>query len=362
MELFTLGHRKALDGVRGLAILLVLAYHIPSLPLGGGFIGVDLFFVLSGFLITTLLLEEWRENGDLNLKAFYVRRTLRLLPALVVVLAAMVAVSALTEPPPASAAMRTSAAITLFYSANWFLAFRAYPRPELSATWSLSVEEQFYILWPALLWGMLRAGWSRRAILTAATLGMAASAVARAMVWNATGSFDRVMFGTDTHADGLLAGVVVALLVTGGIVPRSAGGVRALQGAALVVLACIGIFLPLGWSGDASMFLGGYVAVDVAAAVLVASLVTSPWAGLRAIFEWAPLVWLGRISYGVYLWHFAAPWILSRTGVALGRGYWPAAIGLTIAAAALSFCALEQPLLRVKRRFQRVVPEGRFSP
>lgn len=354
MEPFRLGHRKALDGVRGLAILLVLLYHTSMKTFGGGFIGVDLFFVLSGFLITTLLLEEWRDTGSIGLGAFYARRALRLLPALIVVLLAMAGVSALSEPPPAAAAMRTSALMTFFYSANWFLAFKAYPRGELSPTWSLSVEEQFYVVWPILLLILLRTGCSRRTIGGLVLVLMLASAAARAFLWTTTGSYDRVMFGTDTHADGLLAGVLAALVFSGNPVSKPGG----IDAAMAVVLGCFGIFLHFGWSAEPYMMLGGYLALNVAGALLVGGVLVSPW----RLFEWAPLVWMGRVSYGLYLWHFAAPWILSRSGLAPGSWFLPASIALTFAAAAVSFYALERPILRFKRRFERVATEPGSSP
>src|SRR5688572_4557652 len=172
VEPFTLGYRPYLDGVRGVAILLVLVCHIPNLPLQGGFIGVDLFFVLSGFLITSLLLEEWRATGNVSLGAFYARRALRLVPALLLVLGAAVLLSELRESRTAANATWTSALMTLFYSANWFLAYGAYPRKELSATWSLSVEEQFYLLWPLLLLVMLRLRCSRRTMAGVVIAGM----------------------------------------------------------------------------------------------------------------------------------------------------------------------------------------------
>jgi peptidoglycan/LPS O-acetylase OafA/YrhL len=361
VEPFKLGLRPGLDGVRGLAILLVVLYHFSMETFGGGFIGVDLFFVLSGFLITTLLLEEWQETGSISLHAFYARRALRLLPVLIVVLLMMVVVSAMTETAPAASAMRTSALMTLFYSANWFLVYKAYPRGELSATWSLSVEEQFYIVWPVLLVLLLRMGASRRTIAAVVAVALLASAAARGILWVTTHSFERVMFGSDTHADGLLAGVLAALFLSWGGLPRLAGALSPLNGAALVVLGCMGIFVHYGWSGDAYMFLGGYVALNLGAVVLVVYLLVSPWAGLRRLFEFAPLVWIGRVSYGVYLWHFAAPWLLSRSGMAIGRGYWPAAVALTFAAAAASFYGLERPILKLKRRFERV-PSRTLTP
>jgi len=357
---FQLGYRPYLDGVRGVAILLVLVCHIPTLPLQGGFIGVDLFFVLSGFLITTLLLEEWQATGRISLGAFYARRALRLLPALLVVLGACVVFSEVREDRAAAGGMRTSALMTLFYSANWFLAYKAYPRGELSATWSLSVEEQFYLVWPVILLGMLRLGCSRRTMAGVVIAAMAGSMAARIVLWQGGATPSRVFFGTDTHADGLLAGALVGMLFAWGAGPRSPGAAKALDLAALLSLGLLGLLVAIGWQADPAMIQAGYPVLNLGAAVLVASLVSSP--ALRRIFEVAPLVWIGRISYGVYLWHIAVFWMFGKAGWVGGALYWPAAIALTIAIAAASFYGLERPILRFKRRFERVASTGSISP
>lgn len=355
---FRLGHRRGLDGLRGLAILLVLLSHIPKYGpsyLSGGFVGVDLFFVLSGFLISTLLLEEWQESGRISLGAFYTRRALRLLPPLVVMLALVVTVSVTTEPPAQSAAMGKCAAVTLFYCSNWFLAFGAFPRPEVSATWSLSVEEQFYIFWPVLLLGMLRWKWAKSAMSAFVLAAIVASAAARAWLWSPLpGAFERVYFGTDTHADGLLLGCLAALCFSWGLVPRSKRWVSTVNwmgGASLVFLL---LFLFRGWAADPEFLRFGYPWVNVAATALMVSLMGSPWAPLKALFESAPLVWIGRVSYGLYLWHIGAFWILTRTPWSGGEAHWVKAMGVTFLAAAVSFYAMERPLLRFKRRFERV--------
>ena len=354
MEPFKLGHRPALDGLRGLAILLVLLSHMPNLGLNGGFYGVDLFFVLSGFLITSLLLEEWRATGAISLKAFYARRALRLLPALVVVLAVAIALSAWKDSPAEAAAMRKTALITLLYSANWFKAFRALPSEVLSPAWSLSIEEQFYLLWPLLLVTLLRLGASRRVtagIVIALLLGAAA---ARAALWRPDeAGVQRVFFGTDTHADGLLCGVLGALLMSWGEGPQAPGMLRAVNWSAHLFLGFLVTFLK-GWPFDRWLLQWGYLPMNLASAVLVICLVTSPWPGLRVMFQFAPLVWTGRVSYGIYLWHIVVFWMLGRLGLDLGWGYWPAAVGLTFALAAVSYAVVERPLLRLKRRFERV--------
>jgi peptidoglycan/LPS O-acetylase OafA/YrhL len=360
VEPFKLGHRPALDGVRGVAILLVLLSHVPTLPLQGGFIGVDLFFVLSGFLITSLLLEEWQATGTLSLGAFYARRTLRLLPALVVMLLAFVLFSEWRESRDVAAATRTSVVMTLFYSANWFLAFNRYPRAELGATWSLSVEEQFYLAWPVLLLILLRLGCSRRTMAGVVIAAMAASAATRIALLQAGATPNRIFFGTDAHADGLLVGALTGMMFSWGAAPRSPGAARALDVGALLALGLMALLVGIGWQADAAMVRFGYPALNLGAAVLIASLVSSP--ALRRIFEFGPLVWLGRISYGVYLWHIAVFWMLGKFNWSSGSLYWPVAFAVTFALAAASFYGLERPILRFKKRFERVGSAPSISP
>jgi peptidoglycan/LPS O-acetylase OafA/YrhL len=354
VEPFKLGHRPALDGLRGLAILMVLLSHMPSLGLNGGFYGVDLFFVLSGFLITSLLLEEWRVTGAISLKAFYARRALRLLPALVVVLIVVVALSAWKDPPAEAAAMRKTALLTLLYSTNWFEAYGALPNPVLSPAWSLSIEEQFYLLWPLLLVFLLRLGVSRRVVAGVVIGLLLGSAGARAALWAPeTEAVRRIFFGTDTHADGLLCGVLAALLMSWGAGPSSPGAKRALNWTAHLFLGFLVIFMK-GWPFDRWLLQAGYLPMNLASAALVVCLVSSPWPGLRAFFEAAPMAWLGRVSYGIYLWHIVVFWMLGRLGLSFGEAFWPAALAITVALAALSYYLLERPLLRLKRRFERV--------
>ncbi len=349
MEEFKLGQRKGLDGVRGLAILFVLLFHLPSLPFGGGFIGVDLFFVLSGFLITTLLVEEQREHGNIRLRAFYVRRTLRLLPALLAMLIATVVLSAVYDAPAKASAARASALMTLLYSANWFMAYRAYPFGGLTPTWSLSVEEQFYMVWPLLLIGLLRMKGSTRLKAGLVFSGLLLSAGLRALLWRSS-FFERVFFGSDTHADGLLAGALAALLLSAGIVPRS----RPLNVLAHVMFGLLFLFLYWGWLADPYVLLGGLLLLNLGMAAMIVCLVQAPGPLLLGFFEFAPLVWLGRISYGIYLWHMVVYGVPVRIPWLRDHCPWPITILLTIAVAAASFYILERPLLRLKGRFSRV--------
>jgi len=351
---FSLGHRKSLDGVRGLAIVFVLFCHVPSLPLGGGFIGVDLFFVLSGFLITTLLLEERRETGGIRLRAFYARRALRLLPALIAMLLVMVGISAWKDDPGEAANTRTGALMTLFYSANWFMAFKAYPCWELLPTWSLSVEEQFYLLWPLLLLILLKLRASPRSLAAVAASGLLLSAGWRALLWTWSQSYSRVYYGADSHADGLLAGSLAGILVSSGALPSSPALTRVLNWSGHLTLGLLFLFLRFGWAADAYVLLGGLLVLNLGMASLVVCLLRSPGPVLKGLFEFPPLVWIGRISYGLYLWHMVTFALGHWFRFPIWAAGWPVTMAATVAVAALSFVALEQPLLRLKRRFARV--------
>jgi peptidoglycan/LPS O-acetylase OafA/YrhL len=206
-----LGHRPALDGLRGLAVLAVLANHL-ALPFSDrGALGVDVFFVLSGFLISSLLCEEWIRNGKIQLRNFYMRRILRLYPALLMM---VFLVSWIT---PAKAYV--VAALT--YTTNWMIALHWQPlNLELGHTWTLAIEEQYYLMWPPILILLLRNLSPRKAILVPAAFGLLSAAL-RILVWQASGDFWRINAGIDTHADGLLLGSALGMASAFGIFPTA---------------------------------------------------------------------------------------------------------------------------------------------
>lgn len=311
-------HRPELDGVRGIAILLVMLAHagVPGFR-SGGVAGVTLFFVLSGFLITTLLVEERERTGRVSLCAFYRRRALRLLPAL----AALIAVGTAYQLVAVGPGFLPSVLIPLFYVGN-FVRQAGHDFWPFGHTWSLAIEEQFYLVWPLALI-VLR---SRRALLIVAVTGAALSAAANVLLWHGPGSADRVYYGTDTRADALMLGCVLAL-----------AGVRFGRPALLAAIACL---VPATVAtAPHTEFVVAPLLAAAGAALLIAS---AP----RAL-GWAPLRLTGRISYGLYLWNVPIAGVLEHrlTGVPLAVAMIAATYGL----AAISYRWIESPFLRRKR-------------
>jgi peptidoglycan/LPS O-acetylase OafA/YrhL len=295
-ELPTLGYRPALDGVRAIAILAVLAFH--SGALRGGFIGVDIFFVLSGFLITTLLLQEWRETGRIRFADFYRRRAARLLPALFVTIAAVAVIYEVSS----SFGLHTDrgfagiAAAVLFYSGNWIIALSQgnIPFGLLAHTWSLAIEEQFYLVWPVLL--LLLLSLSRRKnlrpLLAIALTLAVASALLRFVLWNAhTGG--NIYFRTDTRADGLLLGCALAVVYSTGsgraVLARYAGR----QTIAVLAVTAMAFFALSMTPRADLLYDGGLFAVALAAATTIAHIVSAQQSLPTRILASVPFVWIG---------------------------------------------------------------------
>jgi peptidoglycan/LPS O-acetylase OafA/YrhL len=284
-----LGHVPALDGIRGLAIIAVVAYHFLGLP--GGFFGVDLFFVLSGFLITTLLLEEREATGRVSLRSFYARRARRLLPALGGVLAFTALLGGLAFAVGQNAmgvlSFEGIAACAVFGANIVRMAGGSLPL-ELTPLWSLAQEEQFYLVWPAAL-GMLHRGRPKR--LAAALVGCALAVIAwRAFLVVQHGFTPRVHYGPDTRCDGLLIGAALAAA-------RSAGLLRIHVSAAWAWAALV------AFAGATLVHAGpvAYALVLPAVAVVAVLLIVTAVDGSR-LLAWRPLVWTGSISYGIYVW------------------------------------------------------------
>ncbi|WP_415624337.1 acyltransferase family protein [Phytohabitans flavus] len=354
-------YRPALDGVRGLAVAAVLAFHggIGFMP--GGFLGVDVFFVLSGYLITSLLLNEHAGTGTIGLLAFWGRRVRRLLPALLLVVVTVVIVSRWLLPPQELPALRWDTVAALTYVANWRMADRGgdyftatgAPSP-LQHTWSLGIEEQFYLLWPLVLAGLLTVravrtrplSGRRRALLLAVCVGGAGASALTAALSYRPDRVDRVYYGTDTRAAALLIGCALAVLLARRVdVPPTRSGQRRLGIAAAAGAALIVWLLVYADGGAAWLYRGGLAVAAIAVAAVIAHAVVAAGAPTARLLALPPLVLLGRISYGVYLWHWPLfAWLdAGRTGVS-GPGLFALRCVATLAVAALSYRLLELPV------------------
>jgi peptidoglycan/LPS O-acetylase OafA/YrhL len=342
-----LGYRPALDGIRAYAILAVLAFH-GGTKLTGGFIGVDLFFVLSGFLITTLLLQEWWKTKTVDLRAFYGRRARRLLPALFLTIAAVGVISALDPGLNHGFAFPLQALATIFYAGNWIIAFdQESALGLLNHTWSLAVEEQFYILWPPLLVLALRKRWSTERVALLLLVAAVASAGLRAALW-LVGMRQGLYFRSDTHADGLLLGCALA---AARYTPLLSGLQRLAQSLLLAITAAaalVVIALKVGFSSF--LFLGGYPIVAVCSATIINHVVCGDRSLLARVLSLRPLVWIGARSYGMYLFHLPVMAVLTPSRV--GLAFWPTfvlRITVIMIAAAASYRLVESRFLRKNR-------------
>jgi peptidoglycan/LPS O-acetylase OafA/YrhL len=359
-----LGYMPALDGVRAVGVLAVMAYHAGLSFIPGGFFSLDTFFVLSGFLITTLLITEHRTTGGIALRAFWARRARRLLPALFVVVLAVVLYGRFVAAPGSYPDMRLDAISSMFYFANWhFIAsnqnyfIASGPVSPLLPTWSLAIEEQFYIVWPIVL--LLIFGFRRQRkdrtrslwlLLALSLTGAAASAVEMAVLFHPGSDATRLYFGTDTHGQSLLVGAALASAVAlwrqrhGEYVTsrkaRRTLGVAALAGIGLYAWA----WSHIQWNQDV-VFLGGFTVASVAAAVILADVVLDPKGVVSRALSIAPLRYLGTISYGLYLWHY--PLDIAMSEARIGFGGIPLFLvrsATTIVVASVSFYALERPI------------------
>ena len=355
---FHLGYRPSLNGLRGVAVILVMIFHSRSPFLPGGFLGVDMFFVLSGFLITSLLLEERARHDSISLGRFYARRALRLLPALILLLAVYLIFCGWLAPGFFRSHL-IDALIALFYSANWTLAFGLDRPTMLGHTWSLSVEEQFYILWPAILIMLHRFMPSRRWILYTVA-GMAISSWGlRVLLTSLGGSVHRLQAGLDTHADSVLMGCVLALALSLNLFADNLRTRTVIRWGAMVSVVGLAVLALYGRWSEPTMTRHGYFLAALFTSSIILEVVWNPKGVLTRALEWRALVWIGTISYGLYLWHYPIFRILPAGFESFG---WQEVLvlggGLTFLAATASFYVLERPALRLKSRFQRTGRPG----
>jgi peptidoglycan/LPS O-acetylase OafA/YrhL len=363
---------RALDGLRAVAVGLVLADHGGIPGMAGGFLGVDVFFVLSGFLITSLLLDEMGRTGRIDLANFWIRRARRLLPALILMVLT-VAVGRQFFAPEAIASLRDDAVAAFFWVANWmFVADKTgyfaqgTPPSPLKHAWSLGVEEQYYIFWPLVLVAVavVLAAHARRrttratigavrlTVFVLATLGALGSA-ATAILLASNATRDRVYFGTDTRAQALLVGAAASALLVGDWPALNRGWslIRSRTGKWIAWLlpvlgsALLGLAVHFA-TGSAREFRGGLlIAVAVAAVLVIAPVALDQRGPVAVALAWGPLAWLGGISYGIYLWHWPIFLVLNgqRTGWH-GLSLFAVRCAATLAVSVVSWWAIEQPI------------------
>ena len=348
-----LGYQPALDGVRGLAIACVVAYHAFGRP-SGGFLGVDLFFVLSGFLITTLLLEEHAERSTVSLRAFYRRRALRLLPALVAMLAVVLAVEAVLALAGKGHLRREAigAGFGLGYVTDIVNAVSRGTVPwSLSHLWSLAMEEQFYLLWPPIL---LLLGVRRRAALAVLVGALVLVAVRQVELMASGAAYDRLQFAPDTRGSSIVIGCLFA------VVFATVRSRRRLASPVVGVLA-LTVLARLVFGGLLRPLFGGPLLLFGAAAAIVIVRALDPSSFEHRLLTLRPLVGLGRVSYGLYLWHVPVLAAVAASGQA-GPARGALGIALSVAAALVSYRVVEQPFLRRKRRLGGVPAAPLYGP
>ena len=371
-------YSPGLDGLRALAVIAVLLYHADLAWIPGGFLGVEVFFVISGYLITALLLSEWRQRGRIDLKTFWIRRARRLLPALYVLLVISLAFAVVFLPGEV-AGLRGDVLAAFGYVTNWYLIFgqesyfEAVGRPSLlKHLWSLAVEEQFYLIWPPILALGFYIGATRlrrRRVLTVALAGAAASAVAMALLYVPGVDPTRIYYGTDTRATGLLCGAALAFLWSPGEKYRPSearhyrlelgkrGRFRRRWGWTAPLLLDIVGFAALGaliWFGlnlgefQPFLYKGGFALVALATTATIMAVV-NPYTviGSRLLGS-APMRWIGVRSYGIYLWHWPV-FMVTRPGLDVpidGLPLLALRLSATVLLAHLSYRYIETPIRR----------------
>ncbi|HEY2793854.1 MAG TPA: acyltransferase family protein [Micromonosporaceae bacterium] len=368
------GYSPALDGLRAFAVASVVLFHAGVSGINGGFLGVDTFFVLSGFLITSLLLAESVRNGRISLKTFWFRRARRLMPALLAMLLATVVAGHYLLDSDDLKLLRADGLAALGYIANWrmiwrgtgYVAATATPSP-LQHTWSLGIEEQFYLLWPLIIAGLV--AWvavarTRWVLLGFCGVGIIVSELLCAHFYSPD-DISRAYYGTDSRAQALLIGAALAAILTptrAAPEPRH----RRTGHPALGLLALIGAGVTLWlwhFAGDNArwMYDGGLTVAALATAMLIAHVIVSPSSPTARFLALPPLVGLGRISYGVYLWHWPLFTFVNADNTGLSR--WPLlAVRLlgTLAVAITSYYLIEQPIRKggLTRLLPKRVPVG----
>ncbi len=361
-ETASLGLRRfsALDGLRAFAVLAVMLFHFGVPWIGGGLLGVDVFFVLSGFLITTLLCRELTRTSTIRLGRFWAQRARRLVPALLVLLLGVAAYAYAFRNSINVQGVRNDAVSTLLYVANWHFIvsnqgyfFQAAAPPPLLHTWSLAVEEQYYLIWPVVALLVFRR-WGRRALAVTAGVGALASAGLMLSMLLAGFSPDRLYYGTDTRAQALLIGSFLGAVGSHAgdhfsIVPSRWTRIRHSRYLWSLPGVLGAAFLLWAWhvldGQNGFLYRGGFLLVAIAAGAIIVTCVTVPTSAMPRFLSLGALVFIGRISYGLYLYHWPLFLVINHahTGL-LGFPLLASRLAATFAAATASWYLIEEPI------------------
>ena len=365
-----LAYLPALDGVRAFAVVAVMLFHGGVGHMGGGFMGVDAFFVLSGFLITSLLIGEWRQTFMIKLGAFWARRARRLLPALLMMLLFVAFFAAVIVPKGTYGALRLDSLSTLLYVSNWhfILASSNYFAQQnvangspLLHTWSLAVEEQFYLIWPLIVLGILYFTKSLKVLFGLCVTAALAGAVWTNVVYDSGRHTNRAFLGTDTRSQCLFIGCALAVglvlvaqrsheegrLAKGELwrpssrTGRVAFGTLGIAGATTALV--IWIVMP---ALSSFPYNGGFFLLGLSVAAVILAAVTAPRSLVPRFLSLAPIRYVGRISYGLYIWHWPIfIWLNSaRTGQLVGWELFGVRAAVTFAVSVVSFHLVERPI------------------
>lgn len=347
-------HFKSLDGLRGVAVLLVLLAHAGApFPKSGG-VGVDIFFVISGFLITGILSREFVLTSRLSLWRFYARRVLRLGPALIITLGLVTVLSLLRDEDVPFG----SFALALSYTANWAMALSDFDMKSLGHCWSLSIEEQYYLFWPVVILMLEKnATHAQVKCLLLLCASMLAALYRCAFIDRFT--VERIYYGLDTHLDGLIMGSSLYYLS----VSFENGGmklpIQRLHALVLTPLSVFGLIFVMATLGWWNPWMGklGFFCCAIAASVIVLDITVNPLSQLHCVLASEPLVWIGRISYGLYLYHYPIFDFFDKTELQVGVDDAGLVVGIskfvaTFVMAAVSYRLVEVRFLGLKKYCQ----------
>ncbi len=341
------GYEPSLDGIRAIAVFLVMAQHLGYVHAGG--LGVDIFFVLSGYLITAILVSEFAATDRISLKKFYARRALRILPAVLLLLIVINIFVAAFEASAQASRVRWDSLAALFYVANWLRAF-GHDIGILGNLWSLSIEEQFYLLWPVTLLFLLSRRLRANTIIVIVTVAIVLVNADRIYLYHGIESFNRIYNGLDTRADALLVGCVLGLAGYQFLSPRVFAVMGSLGAAFVVYVLFFTYPVPNAFEALFGLTIGGTL-FAIGVALFLAGVLSNPASLPAKVLRFPPLVWAGRLSYGLYLWHFFVFALMTDWF----RGYQPRLIPVqlfaTFAIAALSYYLVERPCLKLKKKF-----------